>query len=95
MTRPSKRAEADQPTEIADRPAEARQFAEAVADQRRHHGVVNTGELGADRGNAERDQHQRQHVDLTGAANQARTYRRPPVTEKPAIQGLRQAAIDD
>ena len=72
--------EADQAADIAGRPAEAGQRAEPmVADERGHHGVgEHGGELGADGGDAERDQHERQR-GRSGPVRRARarSSRRP------------------
>ena len=84
--------QADQAADIAGRPAEARQRAELlVGDERHHHGVgEDGGKLGADGGEAEGDQHERQR-GRCGRAPRATSPHIPTTssTEKKAIHGLR------
>ncbi len=72
--------QADQAADIAGRPAEARQGAELlVGDERHHHGVgEDGGKLGADGGEAEGEQHEGCEVGAAG--------RRKPQAEQPDHQ---------
>ena len=72
--------QADQAADIAGRPAEARQGAEPlVGDERHHHRVgEDGGKLGADDGEAEGDQHDRHEIGAAGS--------REPQAEQPDHQ---------